>query len=115
MAYFTPSTAPHDPLAPQEAPEIVRARADLAREPYVANAHNAEWVGDRIAAVVQDPAPIWWWVLLFISAGLASFTGLGLLYLITTGVGVWGENKAANWAWASPTSSSGSASVTPGR
>ena len=30
---------------------------------------------------------------------LASFTGLGLLYLITTGVGVWGENNSANWAW----------------
>ena len=26
-------------------------------------------------------------------------TGLGILYLITTGVGVWGENNSANWAW----------------
>jgi len=99
MAYFTPTTAPADPLHPQEAPEIIRARADLEREPFVSNNRDAAWVGDHIASVIQNPTPIWWWIAVAISAFLASFTGLGILYLISTGVGVWGENKAANWAW----------------
>ena len=79
MAYFTPTTAPLDPLHPQEAPDVVRARAGLEREPFVANNHNAVWVGDRIAAVIQNPAPLWWWVMLGISASLAGLTGLGIL------------------------------------
>jgi molybdopterin-containing oxidoreductase family membrane subunit len=99
MAYFKPNTEVADPLHVNETPEVVRARADLTREPYVANNHDAVWVGDRIAAVITSPAPLWWWICLFIALGFAGLTGLGLLYLITTGVGVWGENRAANWAW----------------
>jgi len=34
-----------------------------------------------------------------VAGGVASLTGICILYLITTGVGVWGENKSANWAW----------------
>jgi Ni/Fe-hydrogenase subunit HybB-like protein len=99
MAYFKPNTEVADPLRVNEAPDVVRARTDLAREPYVSNNHDLVWVGDRIASVITSPAPLWWWICLFIALGLASFTGLGILYLIVTGVGVWGENRAANWAW----------------
>ena len=45
------------------------------------------------------PAPLWWWIAVAIAAGLAALTPIGILYLITTGVGVWGENNSANWAW----------------
>jgi molybdopterin-containing oxidoreductase family membrane subunit len=87
-------------IPPQPAPpEWNRAREQLVREPYVLNDRSASWVGDHIASVVQNPAPLWWWICLGIAAFLATFTGLGLLYLITTGVGVWGENNSANWAW----------------
>jgi molybdopterin-containing oxidoreductase family membrane subunit len=99
MSYFTPTTVPADPLNRHESAEIARAREELVREPYVANERSAAWVGDRIAAVVENPAPLWWWIATGIAALVASFTALGLLYLITTGVGVWGENNSANWAW----------------
>jgi len=32
--------------------------------------------------------------------GIASFTGLGLVYLVSTGVGVWGNSNPVNWGWA---------------
>ena len=99
MAYFTPSTVPADPLNRHESAEIARARQDLIREPYVTNDRNAAWVGDHIASVVENPAPLWWYIAVAVAGGVAGLTGLGILYLITTGVGVWGENKAANWAW----------------
>jgi Ni/Fe-hydrogenase subunit HybB-like protein len=103
MAYFTPTTKlaspPHDPLTGFSQAEIEQARQENIREPYVMNNHDAVWVGDRIASVIENPTPMWWYVAVAIAAFVASFTGLGLLYLITTGVGVWGENNSANWAW----------------
>ncbi len=80
-------------------PEYAQARQELIREPYVTNNRSAAWVGDHIASVVQNPAPLWWWIAVSVAGGVASLTGIGLIYLITTGVGVWGENNSANWAW----------------
>jgi molybdopterin-containing oxidoreductase family membrane subunit len=95
-----PAEPVHDPVSRHnEPPEYARARQELVREPYVANGHNAAWVGDHIASVVQNPAPLWWYIAVALMGGLAAFAGIGILYLITTGVGVWGENNSANWAW----------------
>ena len=95
-----PGEPPHAPLLlGEQRPEYARAREEMVREPYVLHGRNAAWVGDRIASVVQNPAPLWWWILVIISAIVASFAGIGILYLIVTGVGVWGENNSANWAW----------------
>src|SRR5580658_2254837 len=99
MSYFTPTTVPADPLNRHESAEIARAREQLIREPYVTNNRDATWVGDRIAAVIENPTPLWWYIAVSIAGGVASFAAIGILYLITTGVGVWGENRAANWAW----------------
>jgi Ni/Fe-hydrogenase subunit HybB-like protein len=95
-----PGEPPHAPLLlGEQRPEYARAREEMVREPYVLNQRSAAWVGDRIASVVQNPAPLWWWILVIISALVASLAGIGILYLIVTGVGVWGENNSANWAW----------------
>src|ERR1700734_666634 len=104
MPSENPSLLPGEPahaplLLGEQRPEYARAREEMVREPYVLNQRSAAWVGDRIASVVQNPAPLWWWILVVISAIVASFAGIGILYLIVTGVGVWGENNSANWAW----------------
>jgi molybdopterin-containing oxidoreductase family membrane subunit len=99
MSYFTPSTIPADPLNRHESTETVRAREEMVREPYILNNHDATWVGDRIASVIENPTPLWWYIAVAIAGGVASLAALGILYLIVTGVGVWGENNAANWAW----------------
>ncbi|HEX4139917.1 MAG TPA: hypothetical protein VHY09_06185, partial [Candidatus Methylacidiphilales bacterium] len=103
MAYFTPSTKPapprYDLLARHEEAETERAQREIIREPYVTNNRSAAWVGDRIASAIENPTPLWWYIAVSIAGGVASFTGLGILYLIVTGVGVWGENNSANWAW----------------
>jgi hypothetical protein len=103
MPYFTPSTKPapprYDLLARHEEEEVERAHQENIREPYVTHNRNAVWVGDRIASVIENPTPLWWYIAVSIAGGVASFTALGILYLICTGVGVWGENNSANWAW----------------
>ena len=80
-------------------PEYAHARRELIREPYVTNDRNAAWVGDQVASVVQNPVPLWWYIAVAVAGGLASLAGIGIGYLILTGVGVWGENNSANWAW----------------
>src|SRR5271156_1924901 len=103
MGYLTPSTKltppRHDLLAKHEDAERARAQQEIIREPYVSHDRDAIWVGDRIASVIENPTPLWWYIAVSIAGGVASFTAIGILYLITTGVGVWGENNSANWAW----------------
>jgi len=102
MAHYAPSKQPaprYDLLAQHEETEIAKARQELVREPYVAHGRDATWVGDHIARVVENPAPMWWYIAVSIAGGVAGLTGICVLYLISTGVGVWGENKSANWAW----------------
>jgi molybdopterin-containing oxidoreductase family membrane subunit len=103
MSSFTPSTKPdrprYDLLEKHEEELIDRAHEENIREPYVINNRDAVWVGDRIASVIENPTPLWWYIAVSIAGGVASFTAIGILYLITTGVGVWGENNSANWAW----------------
>ena len=49
-------------LARHEDAEITQARREIVREPYVDNDRSAAWVGDRIASVVENPAPLWWYI-----------------------------------------------------
>jgi molybdopterin-containing oxidoreductase family membrane subunit len=103
MAYFSPSTKParprYDLIERHEEALIEKAHQENIREPYVINNRDAAWVGDRIASVIENPTPLWWYIAVSVAGGVASFAALGILYLIITGVGVWGENNSANWAW----------------
>jgi len=103
MGYLTPSTKITPPrwdlLARHDDNERAQAEKDIIREPYVTNDRDASWVGDRIASAIENPTPMWWYIATSIAGGVAGLAGLGILYLILTGVGVWGENNSANWAW----------------
>jgi molybdopterin-containing oxidoreductase family membrane subunit len=92
-------TPRYDLLDQHEQAERAKASLEVVREPYVTNNRDAVWVGNRIASVIENPTPLWWYIATGIAATVASFTAIGILYLITTGVGVWGENNSANWAW----------------
>src|SRR4029079_13028524 len=41
----------------------------------------------------------WWYVAFTISLSLLGLLGLTVTYLVTTGVGVWGNNQPVGWAW----------------
>src|SRR5688500_17203424 len=71
----------------------------LARPPLVLNNRSMAWISEKISSIVESPTPRWWWVSLAISATIAGI-GVGMiLYLIATGVGVWGLNWTVGWAW----------------
>ena len=68
--------------------------------PLVLNNRSYKWVTDKICGIVESKTPTWWWWCFITALCIASFTGMGLVYLVSTGVGVWGNNNPVNWGWA---------------
>ena len=71
----------------------------LARVPLVLNKRNFSWITERIAGVIEGPAPRWWWVAFAVTTMVAGIGLFCLGYQISTGVGTWGLNHPVGWAW----------------
>src|SRR3989440_6770821 len=80
-------------------PEVEEAEQELTRVPLVLHRRSFSWLTERISGVVEQPAPRWWWVAFTITASAATFGLFCIGYLISTGVGVWGNNIPVAWAW----------------
>ncbi len=72
----------------------------VAREPLVLNDRPMSWITDRICGIVENRQPFIWWVLFVPSALLFGLLMGTLVYLVSTGVGVWGNNQPVAWGWA---------------
>src|SRR5437764_754912 len=87
----------------QKTPNVtVRMRglmATLTRVPLVLHRRNFSWLTKRISGVVEQPAPRWWWVAFAITSSIATFGLFCIGYLISTGVGTWGNQIPVGWAW----------------
>jgi molybdopterin-containing oxidoreductase family membrane subunit len=66
----------------------------------VENQRSLAWVTDKVCSIVESKTPRWWWAAFVVSGLIASFTFVGLAYLVSTGVGVWGLANPVNWGWA---------------
>jgi len=71
----------------------------IERAPLVTNNRSMSWISDRVASCTEQRCPRWWWIMFTCTVSLAVVSGLCLIYLISTGVGVWGLNSPVNWAW----------------
>src|SRR3978361_702734 len=86
-------------------PEVLEGEASasleqkLARVPLVLNQRNFSWITERIAGVIEGPAPRWWLVTFVLTASVAAIGLFCLGYQISTGVGTWGLNHPVGWAW----------------
>ena len=72
----------------------------LEEQPLVENKRDFSWVTEKICSIVESPTPLWWWVCMSVALLTASFTLMGLIWLVSTGVGVWGLANPINWGWA---------------
>ena len=79
-------------------PRAVEQLAAL-RTPLVAHERSLHWITDKITGIVEVKTPRWWWFAFIPTASLAAVCFSCFLYLIFTGVGVWGENIPVAWAW----------------
>src|ERR1043166_6468161 len=74
--------------------------AGLEREPLVAHQRSIGWLSDTIAGVAEGKPPMWWNICFAISVTILGLCGGMILYLMSTGVGVWGLNHPVMWGWA---------------
>ncbi len=72
----------------------------IASRPLVENNRDYTWITDKICRIVEEKTPTWWWFCFAAACMTASFTVMGLINLVSTGVGVWGLANPVNWGWA---------------
>ena len=72
----------------------------VVREPLVLNNRSYRWITERVCGIVENRQPLGWWFLFIPAALLAGCLLFTLVYLVSTGVGVWGNNQPVAWGWA---------------
>jgi molybdopterin-containing oxidoreductase family membrane subunit len=95
------SASPHPHASPLPRPAILDEvnPAPLPRATLVAHGRSHNWITEKICGIIEGKTPAWWWVSFLAAAFVASWTVMGLIYLVSTGVGVWGHANPVNWAW----------------
>jgi len=84
--------------ATQEMPRTAAVNP-MARPPLVKNKRNMKWITNHIAGIVEAKTPLWW-KFAFATTSTTALVGFCMIvYLISTGVGVWGLDNTVNWAW----------------
>jgi Ni/Fe-hydrogenase subunit HybB-like protein len=81
-------------------PELTaKAEKAMARPVLVEHGRSLHWLTEKICGIVEEPTPTWWWIAFTITSLTSLLTIGGIIYLISTGVGVWGLNHPVGWAW----------------
>jgi Ni/Fe-hydrogenase subunit HybB-like protein len=70
-----------------------------ARPPLVLNNRSFSDISDIVCGYVENAPGKWWLPLFGLSATVAGVGTMAILYLIITGIGVWGLTNQVDWAW----------------
>jgi len=70
------------------------------RPPLVLGNRTIASVTETICGWTENKPGLWWWTAFGISSTIAGVGALMVLYLIITGVGVWGVQIPVGWGWA---------------
>ena len=71
----------------------------IHRQPLVLGGRDFTSVTDAVVNIAQRPTTTGWKVAFACSLSLLGLLGGCLLYLVTTGIGIWGNNQPVNWAF----------------
>ncbi len=82
----------HGPAMEPEVDPSVRA-------PLVLGNKKLGDITTLVSGIIEQPTPRWWWPTILFTASVAGLCGGMILYLFSTGVGVWGLNQPIGWAW----------------
>jgi Ni/Fe-hydrogenase subunit HybB-like protein len=81
------------------APKMVPFEERMPRPPLVENNRSMAWITDLIAGVPESKTPLWWFIAIAITGSIAALGIFCILYLLFTGVGVWGNDIPVGWAF----------------
>src|SRR5512147_3098901 len=74
----------------------------IAQAPVLAPGHTPATVTERITGVVTAKltrTPKWWILGLAVGFALLNVFLFAVTYLVTTGIGIWGNNIPVGWGW----------------
>jgi Ni/Fe-hydrogenase subunit HybB-like protein len=86
-------------MAETQAPATVPFEERMPRPAMVLNNRSMSWITNLIAGIPEQKTPLWWYITIAITGSIAGFGVFCILYLLFTGVGVWGNNIPVGWAW----------------
>ena len=69
------------------------------RAPLVLNNRTPHEITEIICGYAENAPGKWWWLLFGLTSSVAGLGTMMILYLIITGVGVWGLTNQVGWAW----------------
>src|SRR5262249_7759284 len=69
------------------------------RAPFVLGNRDFHSVTNTICGWIEQKTPKWWIAAFLTSASVAGIGTAAILYLIITGVGVWGLQRPVMWGW----------------
>ena len=70
------------------------------RPPLVLGDRDFHSVSETVCGWIEQKTPGWWFAVFGIANALAATATGAIIYLIITGVGVWGLNNPMMWGWA---------------
>ncbi|MCA1556278.1 MAG: polysulfide reductase NrfD, partial [Acidobacteria bacterium] len=72
----------------------------LTPNPVIEPGHTAASVTDKISAIVlKRKTPLGWYIGFLVAFSLANVLMFTIAYLVTTGIGIWGNNWPVGWAF----------------
>ena len=74
-------------------------RVALTEPALIGGEHSFASLTNLVCGLVERPTPRWWWVAFVIAGSMCALGGFTCVYLITTGIGVWGMNSPVGWAF----------------
>lgn len=92
---------------PVDRPQIVDARTGdgtlvddpSVRAPLVLNNRSFHEITNIVCGYVEQKPAGWWWLVVGLASQIAGLGTLMIVYLLVTGVGVWGLNNQVDWSW----------------
>jgi len=77
----------------------VTAQREVERAPLVLKDRTMGWIANYVSSIVEDKTPLWWWAAVAVTGSLVGLLLFCITYLVSTGIGVWGNNHPVGWAW----------------
>jgi Ni/Fe-hydrogenase subunit HybB-like protein len=72
---------------------------EIGERPIYPEDASFRHVTDEVARVTENAAPRGWWMLFIPSLALTGGLFAAIAYLVTFGIGSWGNNHPVGWAW----------------
>lgn len=98
------SKGDHGPVMPFVADmhHVVQDPQLLATNPPLVRADSYHDLTEQISSIIEGDVfktPRKYWITLGITSSIVLLLGSMLTYLVSTGIGVWGNNRPIGWAW----------------